>query len=184
MITLIVLGVFLFLVVLVVGYIISTQRTLVKLEELCKNALSQIGVQLTSRWDLVGALVTMVEKYSKHEHDTLQHTIEARRVNNPTTASEVNQQEQAIGAVLGQINAVAEQYPDLKAQEVYQDCMAQMGNYEEKVRLSRMVYNDTVTKMNRMVRQFPSNFVASMLHFGVQDYLQVDESKNDYPNVG
>ena len=63
----------------VIFYIISTQRSLVQLEELCKNALSQIGVQLTSRWDLVQALVKMVEKYSKHEHDTLQDTINARR---------------------------------------------------------------------------------------------------------
>lgn len=171
------------LVVGVIFYIISTQRSLVQLEELCKNALSQIGVQLTSRWDLVQALVKMVEKYSKHEHDTLQDTINARRNDRVETAADVQKQESAIGTVIGQVRAVAERYPDLKAIEAYQKAMDSMDNYENKVRTSRMVYNDTVTKMNRMVRQFPSNLVAQMLGFGLQEYLKVDEKKTEYPEL-
>lgn len=172
------------LVAVVVLYVISTQRTLVQLEELCKNALSQIGVQLTSRWDLVQALVKMVEKYSKHEHDTLMDTINARRNDRVETAEDVQKQESAIGTVIGQVRAVAERYPELRAVEAYDRAMSSMNQYEEKVRVSRMVYNDTVTKMNRMVRQFPSSLVASMLHFGLQDYLKVDERKTEYPDVG
>ena len=171
------------LVVGVIFYIISTQRALVHLEEMCKNALSQIGVQLTSRWDLVQALVKMVEKYSKHEHDTLQDTINARRSDRVETADDVQKQESAIGTVIGQVRAVAERYPDLKAIEAYQKAMDSMDNYENKVRTSRMVYNDTVTKMNRMVRQFPSNLVAQMLGFGLQEYLKVDEKKTEYPEL-
>jgi LemA protein len=176
-----------FLVVAVAAvalYVISTQRTLVQLEELCKNALSQIGVQLTSRWDLVQALVKMVEKYSKHEHDTMMDTINARRGERVESADDVQKQEQAIGTVIGQIRAVAERYPDLKAIEAYQKAMNSMDEYEDKVRTSRMVFNDTVTKMNRMVRQFPSNLVARMLGFGLQEYLKVDEKKTEYPDLG
>ena len=160
------------LVVGVIFYIISTQRSLVQLEELCKNALSQIGVQLTSRWDLVQALVKMVE-----------NTINARRNDRVETADDVQKQESAIGTVIGQVRAVAERYPDLKAIEAYQKAMDSMDNYENKVRTSRMVYNDTVTKMNRMVRQFPSNLVAQMLGFGLQEYLKVDEKKTEYPEL-
>lgn len=167
-----------------VFYIISTQRTLVQLEELCKNALSQIGVQLTSRWDLIQALVKMVEKYSQHEHDTLMDTINARRSDRVESADDVQKQEQAMGTVIGQIRAVAERYPDLKAIEAYQNAMNSMEQYENNVRTSRMVFNDTVTKMNRMVRQFPSNLVAQMLGFKQQEYLKVDEKKTEYPNIG
>ena len=170
-------------VVIVGGYFVATQRSLVGLDELINNAFSQIGVQLTSRWDLVTALVKMVEKYSKHEHDTLQEVVEARRMNEPRTASDVEAQESAIGQVLGRIIAIGEQYPELKAAEVYQDAMSKMGDYEDKVRMSRMVYNDAVTKMNRAVRQFPSSLVASLLHFGVRDYLKVEEKKQDYPDI-
>ena len=170
-------------VVALAFYVINTQRSLVQLEELCKNALSQIGVQLTSRWDLIQALVKMVEKYSKHEHDTLQDTINARRSDRVETTDDVQKQESAIGTVIGQIKAVAERYPDLKAIEAYQKAMDSMNQYENKVRTSRMVYNDTVTKMNRMVRQFPSNLVARMLGFGLQEYLKVDEKKTEYPEL-
>jgi LemA protein len=89
------------IVAAIVLYIISTQRTLVSLDEFCKNALSQIGVQLTSRWDLVSALVKLIEKYSKYEHDTLVEVIAQRRgAQPPTTAEQINKQESAIADVL------------------------------------------------------------------------------------
>jgi LemA protein len=78
---------------------------------------------------------------------------------------------------------VSERYPELKASEIYQSTMASMNEYEEKVRKSRMVYNDSVTKMNRMVRQFPSSLVAALLHFGLREYLEVEDKKKDYPQI-
>jgi hypothetical protein len=75
-------------------------------------------------------------------------------------------------------------YPELKASDLYKEAQEGMKQYEENVRLSRMVYNDTATKMNRMVRQWPSSIVASMLHFDQKDYLKVDsEEKKQYPNL-
>ena len=85
---------------------------------------------------------------------------------------------------MSRLNVVVEQYPELKASELYQNAQAGQTEYEENVRMSRMVYNDTATKMNRMVRQWPSSIVAQMLHFDVKDYLKVDnEKKKDYPDL-
>ena len=178
------------LVVLIIGYFISTQRSLVNLDELCKNALSQIEVQLNSRFDAVIALAKTAAKYAEHESDTIIKTIQARGGNsgtipaNGTSAAAINQQADLLGQMMGRLNVVFERYPELKASDLYREAQEGMKQYEENVRMSRMIYNDTATKMNRMVRQWPSSIVASMLHFDQKDYLKVDsEEKKQYPNL-
>lgn len=171
------------LAVLVGLYFLNTQRELVNLDEMANNALSQIGVQLTSRWDAVTALVKLTKDYARHEHDTLVEAIEKRRITNPTTAQQINDQFSATSEILGRLIAVSERYPELKASEVYRDTMASLQKYEENVRMSRMVYNDSATKMNRIVRQWPSSIVASILHFGKREYLQTEEKKQEYPDI-
>lgn len=176
------------ILVIVLGvlfYVFNTQRELVRLDELCKNAFSQIAVQLNSRWDAVLALAKMAAQYSKHESETIIKTIQARRMDGQVkTAAEANEQQGAFAQVLGRLIAVGEAYPELKANEQYSKTMDGINDYEEKVRQSRMVYNDTATKMNRMVRQWPSSIVASMLHFNEREYLTVDEEKKSaYPNL-
>ena len=178
------------LVVIVGGYFISTQRSLVNLDELCKNALSQIEVQLNSRFDAVIALAKTAAKYAEHESDTIIKTIQARGGNsgtipaNGTSAAAINQQADLLGQMMGRLNVVFERYPELKASELYLEAQQGQKQYEENVRMSRMVYNDTATKMNRMVRQWPSSIVASILHFDLKDYLKVDdEKKKNYPNL-
>ena len=165
------------LAVLVIGYIITTQRELVHLDELCKNATSQISVQLNSRWDAITALAKTAAQYAKHESETLINTISERRIGNVTTAEQINEQQGAISQVLGRLIAIGEAYPELKADSLYKEAMDGMRDYEEKVRMSRMVYNDTATKMNRMVRQWPSSFVANLLHFTERAYLELDDAK-------
>ena len=169
----------------VLFYVFNTQRELVRLDELCKNAFSQIAVQLNSRWDAVLALAKMAAQYSKHESETIIKTIQARRMDGQVkTAAEANEQQGAFAQVLGRLIAVGEAYPELKANEQYSKTMDGINDYEEKVRQSRMVYNDTATKMNRMVRKWPSSIVASMLHFSEREYLTVDEEKKSaYPNL-
>ena len=178
------------LVVLIIGYFISTQRSLVNLDELCKNALSQIEVQLNSRFDAVIALAKTAAKYAEHESDTIIKTIQARGGNsgtipaNGTSAAAINQQADLLGQMMGRLNVVFERYPELKASELYLEAQQGQKQYEENVRMSRMVYNDTATKMNRMVRQWPSSIVASILHFDLMDYLKVDdEKKRSYPDL-
>ena len=173
------------LAVIVIGYFISTQRSLVNLDELCKNALSQIEVQLNSRFDAVVALAKTAAQYAKHESDTIIQTIQARGGNSgAATSAAINEQADLLSQMMGRLNVVFERYPELKASDLYKEAQEGMKQYEENVRMSRMIYNDTATKMNRMVRQWPSSIVASMLHFDQKDYLKVDdEQKKNYPNL-
>ena len=170
------------LVVIIVLYIIRTQRAFVSLEEKMKNAFGQINVQLKSRWDALTNLVEMTKQYAAHEHDTLTDVIASRRATN-VAPGQVAEQENAIMDVLTRLSAVAEAYPDLKANQMFTDTMASIRQYEENVRLSRMVYNDSVTKLNMMVRQFPSNLVASMFGFTTHDLLPEDVAKSEAPSV-
>lgn len=173
--------------IVVIGYFISTQRTLVNLDELCKNALSQIEVQLNSRFDAVIALAKTAAQYAKHESETIIQAVQARGGNSgaaANTPAAINEQANLLGQMMSRLNVVFERYPELKASELYKDAQEGMKQYEENVRMSRMVYNDTATKMNRMVRQWPSSIVASMLHFDPKDYLKADEEqKKSYPNL-
>ena len=175
------------LAVIVIGYFVSTQRSLVSLDELCKNALSQIEVQLNSRFDAVIALAKTAAQYAKHESETIIQAVQARGGNSgatPNTPAAINEQADLLTQMMGRLNVVFERYPELKASDLYKEAQEGMKQYEENVRMSRMVYNDTATKMNRMVRQWPSSIVASILHFDQKDYLKVDnEEKKNYPNL-
>ena len=183
-------AIILILAIIVIVYFISTQRTLVHFDELCKNALSQIEVQLNSRFDALIALAKTAAQYAQHESETIIQTIQARGGNangvqpGATGATALNQQADLLGQMAGKLNVVFERYPELKASDLYIEAQRGEKEYEENVRLSRMIYNDTATKMNRLVRQWPSSIVASMLHFDVKDYLKVDdEKKKQYPNL-
>lgn len=170
------------LVVICFLYILKIQRQLVGLDEKMKNALGQINTQMKSRWDAVTALVQMTKQYSAHEHDTLTDVIRERR-GTVTSASDVNAQNEAINSVLGRLIAVAEQYPDLKANDMFKNTMDGIKGYEENVRLSRMVYNDAVTKLNVLIRQWPSSIVAGMLHFTPQAYIEEEQGKTGMPDI-
>ncbi len=169
------------LAVIVGLYIFNTQRSLVNLDEMANNALNQISVQQSSRWDAVSSLVAMTEKYSKHEHDTLMDVIGQRT--KCTTAAEINDQDNKLTQALGRLIAISEQYPELKADGMFKQTMDSINQYENLVRQSRMVYNDSVTKLNRMVRQWPSSFVARLLRFDLREYLQIPDEKKDMPPI-
>ena len=179
------LGIIVAIAIIVILYFISTQRSLVSLDEMCKNALSQIEVQLNSRFDAVVALAKTAAQYAKHESETIIQTIEARGGHtSAATPAGINAQSDLLSQMMARLNVVVEQYPELKASDLYAKAQDGQRQYEENVRISRMVYNDTATKMNRMVRQWPSSIVASMLHFDVKEYLKVDnEKKKDYPDL-
>lgn len=178
-------GVIVAIAIIVILYFISTQRSLVSLDEMCKNSLSQIEVQLNSRFDAVVALAKTAAQYAKHESETIIQTIEARGGHTSSaTPAGINAQSDLLSQMMARLNVVVEQYPELKASDLYAKAQDGQRQYEENVRISRMVYNDTATKMNRMVRQWPSSIVASMLHFDVKEYLKVDnEKKKDYPDL-
>ena len=172
------------IVALVVLWVIGVQRKLVEKDELCKNALSQIGVQQASRWDALTALVELVKSYNEHEYNTLRDVIAQRKnITGESTVAEAQAQEQVLTGLVRNINLVAEQYPELKANENYAKAMDSVNLYENQVRLSRMTFNDTVTKYNKEIRQFPTSIVAGVLGFSTRDYLDEAVGKSEMPSM-
>ena len=171
-------------VAVVVMWFVSVQRKLVVMDENINNAMSQIGVQLSSRWDALSALLDLTKGYAEHEYNTISDTIKMRTsITSRSTASEVNAQENILTEAMGKIMAVAESYPDLKANENYIKTMDSVNAYEEMVRKSRLVYNDSVTKLNREIRMFPTSIAASLLRINNRDYLETDDKKSDMPSM-
>lgn len=169
----------------IVLWIISTQRKLVVLDENINNAMSQIGVQLSSRFDALTALLDLTKGYAKHESETLIETIKSRRsvITAKSTPDDVIRQEGVISEVLCRIAMVTEQYPELKANQTYIKTMDAVQTFENMVRTSRLIYNDSVTKLNREIRMFPVTMIAEMLGFRQRSYLEEQASKADMPNM-
>ena len=164
---------------------ISVQNKLVQADELCNNALKQINVQQVSRYDAIKALVKLTREYASYESETLEKVIAQRKITaaaNPSV-EDINANEAALQAMSARLIAIAERYPDLKANQNYQQAMADIKQYEENVRLARMTFNDTVTKYNNQVRMFPGSVVAGILGFPKREYLAEDASKKDYPVI-
>lgn len=172
------------LIVVVVLWFVSTQRKLVAMDENINNAMGQIGVQLSSRWDALTALLDLTKGYAEHEYKTLSDTIKMRAgITSKSSAADVNKQENIITEAMGRIMAVAESYPDLKANANYIKTMDNVNEYEKMVRQSRLIYNDSVTKLNRAIRMFPTSIAAGMLHITSRDYLEAAEGKADMPSM-
>ncbi len=179
------LAIILAVLAVLVVWIIGVQNRLVKSDELCNNALKQINVQQISRFDALKALIKLTREYASYEADTLEKIVKERKiVSSPNpTAADINANEEALAAIGAKLIAVAEAYPDLKASANYQQTMKDIKDYEENVRLSRMTFNDTVTRFNQQVRVFPTSLVAGILGFAKRDYLADDVSKKDYPEI-
>jgi LemA protein len=172
-------------VALIAFWVIGIQNKLVKVDELCKNALKQINVQQVSRYDALKAIVKLTREYASYESETLEKVIAQRKITaaaNPSV-DDINANEAALQAMSAKLIAIAEQYPDLKANQNYQQVMNDIKQYEENVRLSRMTFNDTVTKYNNQVRMFPGSVVAGILGFAKRDYLADEPAKKDYPDI-
>ena len=170
--------------IVLVMWFITTQRTLTLLDENINNAMSQIGVQLSSRWDALTALLDLTKGYAEHEYKTLSETIQARRpITAESPARDAMAQDTLLIGAMSRILAVAEQYPDLKAEQLYGKTMDSVNQYEGMVRQCRLVYNDSVTKLNRRVRMFPTLLVAAILGFHKREYLEENEAKAEMPSM-
>ena len=162
------------LIVLLAIWMMSTQRKLVYMDENINNAMNQIGVQLSSRFDALTVLVDLAKGYAAHESQTLIETIKSGRsmITAKSTPNDVMAQERIISETLGRIAMVTEKYPELKADKNYTKCMDAVDSYEKMVRTSCLIYNDSVTKFNRAVRMIPTSFIAGILGFKQRDYLK------------
>lgn len=185
------LGIILLIVIIVlvvaiaiVLWIVKGQKNLIMEDELCGNALSQIGIQQASRWDALTSLIDLTREYSQQEYDNLLGVVRTRQgIDANSSAEKVDEQDKKLLQATNQITALAEAYPDLKSNTLYLKAMDSVREYENNVRMSRMVYNDTVTKYNRMVRSFPGTMIAGNLGFAPREYLQGDSAKADMPDL-
>ena len=172
------------IIAIIVLWIISVQRKLVNQDELCQNAMSTIGVQQESRWDALTGMVELIKSYNEHEYNTLRDVIAQRRpIDGKSTAAEVDAQEGLMGQVAAGINVAVERYPELKANENYGKAMDAVDKYTNMVRTSKMVYNDTATNYNKLIRQIPDSIVASLFGFKGRDYLKTEDKKTEMPSL-
>ena len=176
------MGIILALIVVFLAlWAISCQRRLAVMEENVNNAMAQVGVQLSSRFEALTALLDLTRGYAANESQTLIETIKSRRsvITATSTPDDVLKQEGVISEALDRISMVAERYPDLKANENYTKCMNAVDSFDKMVRTSRLIYNDSVTKLNRELRMFPTSLVARAFGFRQKDYLEAVEDKAD-----
>ncbi len=157
---------------LIVVFLIVTYNSLVQLRQRVQNAWSQVDVQLKRRYDLIPNLVNAVKGYAAHEKETLENVTRAR--NMAMEAGKVADQANAEGILSGALKslfAVAENYPDLKANTNFLNLQQELSDTESKIAFSRQFYNDTVQKFNTKIELFPTNLFAGMLGFAMVDYF-------------
>ncbi len=164
---------------------ISTQHRLVMLDENISSAMYQVGVQMSSSFDTLSALLDLSKGYVGYESVTLMETINSRRSTTTAklTPNDVLCQEGIISEVLGRIAMAAEQYPELKETQAYIKMMDALHTIETTVRTSRLIYNDCVTKLNREIRMFPVSMIAGILGFRQREYLVELEGRADIPRM-
>ena len=172
------------IIAVIVLWCISTYNSLVKLRNKAQTAWAQVDVVLKRRADLIPNLVETVKGYAKHEKETLQAVIAAR--NNYTNASTVEEQIETsnqLTQAIGRLFAVAEAYPDLKANENFKNLQNQLEETENKISYSRQFYNDTVLMYNNKCETFPSNIFANAFGFKQAEFFKAQEGTETVPKV-
>ncbi len=162
------------LLVAFIGFLVSTYNNLVQLRQRVQNSWAQVDVQLKRRYDLIPNLVGAVKGYAGHEKETLERVTQARNMaaNAGSVREQINAENMLTGA-LRSLFAVAEAYPDLKANTNFLQLQGELSDTESKIAFSRQFYNDTVQKFNTKIELFPTNLVAGMLGFGMVDYFNL-----------
>lgn len=172
------------IVVVLVVAVIGLYNNLVKLRNMVDNAWAQIDVQLQRRLDLIPNLVETVKGYAAHESGTLEEVTKARTavMNVPTPEGKM----QADGFLTGALKnlfAVAEAYPDLKANTNFQQLQAELSNTEDKISYMRQSFNDTVMKYNTAIQTFPAVLIAGMMGFKQRDSFDATAGAEVAPKV-
>lgn len=190
--TWIVLGI----IVAIVVWTIAIYNNLVNLRNRVRNAFAQIDVQLTRRYDLIPNLVEAVKGYMSHERQTLTAVIEARNAAvaglkqasaDPSNAEAIKAlaaAETTLGGTLGRLFALAESYPDLKANQNMMQFQEELASTENKVAFARQAFNDAVMSYNNSCENFPSNTIANTFSFKHAEFLDIgEEHKREAPSV-
>ena len=186
--------VILVIIALVVIGVIAIYNKLIALRNRSQNAFAQIEVQLKRRYDLIPNLVEIAKGYLKHERETLEAVINARNVavsglkdadpSDPEAMKKLAEAEQGLSGALGRLFALAEAYPDLKANQNMMQLSEELTTTENKVSFARQAYNDAVMVYNTLRESFPNNLFAGWFNFRAAELLEIeDESKREVPKV-
>jgi LemA protein len=179
------------IIVVLVVWAVGIFNGLVALRNRFKNAFAQIDVQLKRRYDLIPNLVEVAKGYMKHERETLEAVIKARNSaqgaaqaaqaapGDPAAMQALGQAEGALTGVLGRMFALAESYPDLKANTNMLSLQEELSSTENKVSFARQAFNDAVMEYNTKRESFPGNFFAGMVNVGPAELLQATESAEE-----
>lgn len=176
----IIAGVIAVLVVLVV----VLYNGLVRDRNRVDNAWSQVDVQLKRRYDLIPNVVETVKGYATHEQETFERVIQARNAAQAAQGpAEQAEAENFLTGALRQLFALAEAYPELRATENFQQLQTELSETENRIAVSRQIYNDTVLSYNNRVQQVPTNIVASMFGFDTREFFDAGDQAEEAPVV-
>jgi len=172
-------------IVLVAFWAVAIFNKLVKNRNLVLEGWSGIDVQLKRRYNLIPNLVETVKGYAGHEKETLEKVVELRNsAAQAQTASEKAPIENMLTQTLRQLFALAEAYPDLKANQNFLDLQGQLSEIEEQIQFARRYYNGTARDMNILVQSFPSNIIANSFGFKQADYFEIElTTEREVPEV-
>lgn len=169
---------------IVVGYVIETYNSLVKLRNQVKDQWSQVDVLLKRRTDLIPNVVETVKGFAKHEEETLEKVISARNgLVNSKTKNEEMQADNQLTEALGRIMLLTEAYPELKANTNFLQLQDELSKTEDKIQYARQFYNDIVLKYKNKLETFPSNLIASSFKFEQEQYFEVSEKDRENVKV-
>lgn len=171
-------------VLLIFVWVIGTYNALVSLRNKVRDQWSQIDVLLKRRSDLIPNLVETVKGYAKHEEGTLEAVINAR--NKVVAAPSKEEEMKASGELTGALNrlfALAESYPELKANTNFMDLQNSLKETEDKISYARQFYNDAVLKYQNKIEMFPSNIIAGLFNFKAEKFFEATENEKETPKV-
>jgi LemA protein len=173
------MGAFVVLLVIIAVVVIAAvgiYNGLIVLRNRCENAWSQVDVQLKRRYDLIPNLVETVKGYAKHEREVFEKVTQARTsAINAGTVKDQAQAENMLSGALKSLFAVAENYPELKANQNFLMLQEELAGTENKITYARQFYNDMVMKFNQKQQVFPSNIIANMFSFKEREYFEIEE---------
>lgn len=171
-------------VLLILIFIFSTYNSLVNLRNLVKEAFSTMDVYLKKRWDLIPNLVETVKGYASHEKETLEGVVNLRNKAYDTMSdNEKITANSELKSGLSKLLMLAENYPDLKANQNFMDLSNQLSTVESEIANSRKYYNAVVRDYNNKIEMFPSNVVASMFKFKLREMFETDEAQRENVKV-
>ena len=172
-----IINICLIVVIIITGIILASYNHFVRTNNRVNQSASAIDVLLNQRFDLLPNLIECVKGYSKHESETLEELVKLRSSYNKDSFS-IDETEK-LDKKFGNIMAIAESYPDLKANQNFLDLQSNLKEIENKLNNARMDYNNAVTSYNNLVETIPSNIVAKMFNFERKELFKLDDNKRE-----